>query len=95
LEEDLGPMLLADIRSIFASKEVDRIPSAELVKALHSLLDRPWLMGLTSGKSLNERTLSGTLRAFSIKSKTVRVGEKTKKGYMLEQFDDAFRRYLR
>ena len=34
------------------------------------------------------------LRPFKVKSKTVRVGDKTAKGYHLDEFEDAFARHL-
>jgi putative DNA primase/helicase len=85
--------LLADIRDFFAEKGIDRIWSADLVAALKELDGRPWKEA-NRGKALTTNYLANQLGEFDIHPDTVRIGIKTKKGYMLDWFRDAFERYL-
>lgn len=50
--------------------------------------------GGTRGKPLDERGLAKRLKPYSIKSKVVRIGERTPRGYTAEDFNDAWHRYL-
>jgi Protein of unknown function (DUF3631) len=92
-EQDLGVMLLADIRQIFTEQGIDRIPSAGLVQALNAMTDRPWSEAHKGG-SVSKVWLARKLEAFDIYPCTIRVEEKTPKGYILTAFGDAFERYL-
>src|SRR5262249_18651750 len=85
--------LLADIRDVFAEKRIDRIWSADLVAALKDLDGRPWREG-NRGKGLTTNYLANQLGEFDIHPDTVRIGTRTKKGYMIDWFKDAFERYL-
>jgi Protein of unknown function (DUF3631) len=87
--------LLADIRSIFSGRRLDRLPSGELVDALISIEGRPWAEW-KAGKQLSQNGLARLLKPLKIRPGTKRFdGEKeTAKGYYLSQFEDAFRRYL-
>ncbi|HEJ9849780.1 TPA: DUF3631 domain-containing protein, partial [Pseudomonas aeruginosa] len=55
--------------------------------------EAPWATW-NRGKPMSPRQLSAKLAEFGIKSGTVRQGFDTKKGYSLDQFRDAFDRYL-
>jgi Protein of unknown function (DUF3631) len=86
--------LLADIRAIFADRQVDRLPSLKLVEELIAIEGRPW-GELKAGKPLSQNGLARLLKPLKIRPGTKRIdGEKTAKGYDLFQFDDAFSRYL-
>ncbi len=89
-EDPPSAMLLSDIRDIMKG---DRISSDDLVKALVDLDDAPWCEW-KHGKPMTKNSLARLLKPFKIKSKTIRVGNKTFKGYMRDDFDDAFSRYL-
>jgi hypothetical protein len=54
--------------------------------------ESPW--GDTRGKPLDERGLAHRLRQYEIKSRQIRIGETTMKGYRREDFVDAWRRYV-
>ena len=41
-----------------------------------------------------ERWLSQQLRPYGMKPKTLRIGDERTKGYVLEEFEDVFRRYI-
>jgi putative DNA primase/helicase len=89
----VGVKLLADIRDIFASKAVRRIPSAELVEALVEIEGHPWA-DWKGGKPITKNALALLLAPFPIVSVNIRVGDRVVKGYQVAQFQDAFERYL-
>jgi Protein of unknown function (DUF3631) len=95
-EEDtdsLGVRLLADVRTVFDSKGVDRISSKELVAELREDAEAPWA-DLRGGDGLTQRSLANLLRGFGIHSRTVRLDDGTARGYHREAFEDAWTRYL-
>src|SRR5262249_47421230 len=89
--------LLADIRDIFAERDADRIKSADLTTALVMKEGHPWAEYGKTGKALSANSLARMLSSDHITPKTIRFGagaNDTAKGYELEQFADAFARYL-
>jgi hypothetical protein len=64
-----------------------------LLSALHDLEEAPWAE-LVAGKPLNARGLARRLGTYGVKSKVVRLGERTPRGYAREDFADAWARYL-
>lgn len=91
--DGIGVRLLADIRTLFQAKQKTRYPSAELLRDLTELEEAPW-SEYNRGKPINARGLARLLSGFDVVVGTIRVGPETPKGYRLEQFDDAFSRYL-
>ena len=91
-EDSYGALVLADIREIFQSKEVDRLPSETICNELAGLEDRPW-GEYRREKPISTRQLARLLKPFNINSGTKRQGEDTFKGYLLSDFQDAFIRY--
>ncbi len=85
--------LLSDIKEIFDAKNVDRIPTADLLSALTSDDTKPWA-SYAFGKELSPRQLSKRLGEFEISSKDFKINGVTRKGYQKSQFDDVFSRYL-
>ncbi|MCY1450513.1 hypothetical protein D9M71_673270 [compost metagenome] len=81
------------MRAVLDDKGVDRIFSADLLAALVDDDEAPWAT-LNRGKPMRQRQLTANLQAFGIKSKDIRKGLEVKKGYLQEQFTDAFQRYL-
>jgi putative DNA primase/helicase len=94
--QTLGVMLLADIRTVFevAGVGCDRLASAELAARLQALEERPWAAFGKGDKPLSPRRMADMLRSYGILSKVVRVGAGTPRGYLREDFADAWRRYL-
>ena len=93
-DQSLRIMLLEDIRSVFATRGVYKLPSAELVEALLAMKDRPWPELGRAAKPITQNKLAGLLKDFDIRPCNVWVGAKPLKGYSREQFEDAFARYL-
>jgi hypothetical protein len=92
--ESLGITLLADIRGIFQAREADRLPSVELASALAEIETSPW-GEWSKGKPLTAPRLARLLNPYEIAPQCIRQGNHTPRGYLIEQFEDAFRRYLR
>lgn len=92
-DDSIGPMLLEDIQSIFKHNEVGRFFSDDLVEALKEKSERPWC-DWSRGKGLTQNGLARLLKPFGIKSKTVRILDDRRKGYELDSFKDAFKRYI-
>jgi len=88
-EESLALRLLSDLREVCAGGE-DKAFSAQLIESLKAIEDSPW----ASDVELNPRKLARFLRPFGAESKQIRVGDRTGKGYALEELKPAFARYL-
>jgi putative DNA primase/helicase len=92
---DVGEELLADIKSIFDAREVDRITSAELAAALGALELGHWHAWGRARKPITQAQLAHLLKDFQIFPGTIRPpGEPTLKGYKFEDFKDAFASYI-
>jgi len=89
-EASLGIRLLADLRTIFVDDH--ELPSKTILARLIELEESPW--GDFHGKPLDERRLARMLKAYGVKSKTIRVGTSTPRGYVRADLDDQWRRYL-
>jgi len=85
--------LLADLRDLFRERGVDRLASADMVEVLTLREDRPW-PEWKGGRPLTVRQLARLVGRFGVTPKPIRLGDKTPRGYLLEQFADAFARYL-
>jgi putative DNA primase/helicase len=91
-EQTIGVMLLDDIRGLFAGGGSDRLTSADIVNALGRMEDRPW-PEWKNEKPITTRQVARLLEPFGVRPTTIRTGAGTAKGYHLEEFADAFRRY--
>ena len=90
----LGAELLTDIREVFETKEVEKISSSDLINALIDDEERPWA-AYNRGKPITPRQVATLLKGYGIRSKTVRMTfNQTPKGYVVSEFQDAFKRYL-
>ena len=89
-EPSIGVRLLADIREVFG--DADRLTSQRLCDRLSELEEAPW--GDWFGKPLDPRGLARRLRPFDVHPRTIRTGDETPKGYLREDFADAWGRYL-
>jgi Protein of unknown function (DUF3631)/BT4734-like, N-terminal domain len=91
--QGIGTMLLADIREIFANACSDRLHSETIATHLAAIEGRPWAEW-KAGKPISKNQLAKQLKHFNIEPSTVRIGEEVLKGYLQEQFKEAFDRYL-
>ena len=82
--------LLGHIRSLFVA---EKLWCGDLIDLLNSDDELPY-GGWSDGKGISTRELGKKLSPYGILAKSIRVGEKTAKGYERAQFDDAWSRYL-
>jgi hypothetical protein len=99
-DEDPGVVLLADIRTVFGARGVDRITSLALIEALLGLQDNFWneWRGPRPPRKLTQDELSRLLRPFGIGPKTIwparrRLGDRSGRGYLRSQFEQAWHAY--
>lgn len=92
--QSMGSLLLSDIRDVFAAKDLTRMSTTDLIRGLCGDEEAPWPT-YSRGQPLSPRHLATLLGKYGIKATSVRTGTgHTPKGYKIEQFEDAFRRYL-
>ena len=89
----MGTDILLNIEEIFEHKKIDRISSADLINELCIDDEQPWAT-YNYGKPITPRQIATLLKEYGIKSKSIRIGYGTPKGFEKSQFDDAFSRYL-
>jgi putative DNA primase/helicase len=93
--EVAGILLLQDVHTYFEThKATDRVTSSDLAKVLHEMLERPWPEWGKNGKPITETQIAKLLRNFKVKSRTIRQDAGRSRGYLAEQFKDAFACYL-
>jgi hypothetical protein len=92
-EDEISQILLEDIREIFESNGAERIFSDDMVEALKDKEERPWC-DWNRGRGLTQNGLAKLLKPYGVKSKTIRINEGRRKGYELDSFRDAFKRYI-
>jgi Protein of unknown function (DUF3631) len=91
--DDLAVRLLDDIRRVLDEIASDRIASKDLAARLCEIEESPW--GDLRGRPLDSVRLARLLKPLEIRPRTVRFDDVTRaKGYLREQFQDAFARYL-
>ncbi len=90
----VGTLLLADISAIFAEEAADRLSSARLAELLVAIEGRPWAEWDRQRKPISPNQLANQLRRFGISPQVIRIGDETPRGYMLDDFSEAFMRYL-
>lgn len=89
VEPSLGIRLLADCKTVLTA---ELMSTTTLLRGLHELPESPW--GDLKGKPLNDRGLALRLRQYGIKSKQIRIGDVTCKGYDRADFIDVWKRYV-
>jgi hypothetical protein len=90
VEPSLGVKLLVDLKQVFG--DTRELPSKAILDSLQSLPESPW--SDLRGKPLDQRGLAYHLRQYGIRSKTIRMGDATPKGYLRGDFEDVWSRYL-
>jgi hypothetical protein len=90
-EASIGIRLLSDIRDVF---EGERMTCQELADALNLLEGSGW-GGWSDGAGIKTRELGWKLKPYMIVARVIRTeGGRTPRGYLREQFEDAWSRYL-
>lgn len=89
----IGTELLSDIQEIFEGIEPKRISTADLIQALCADNEKRWATYFKENP-ITPRELASKLKVYGIKSKSIRIGATTPKGYEIDQFTEAFTRYL-
>jgi hypothetical protein len=90
-ENSVGVQLLASIQSIFETQRTDRLSSETIVHVLAEREDSPWPDRLP----LTKAQLARLLAPFGIRPTIVhRTRTQVSRGYRLQDFHDAFARYL-
>ena len=98
-EGNVDVLLLSDIRDIFVhefppDREADRegpgrpddgpkLATKDLLEKLHGLEERPWGAWGRARKPMTDKALGDRLRPYGVRSRTIRVGTSTPKGYYL------------
>lgn len=85
--------LLNDIRTAFMEKHALKMFGEDLLAALLADEEAPWATW-NRGRPMTRRQLTARLDGFSVKSKDVRIGVVTKKGFERSAFEDVWKRYL-
>jgi len=86
----LGIRLLADLRVVFAEHE--HLSTEAIIAALVAMDEAPWAD--LRGKPIEARSLARRLARYGVKPHTVRVGDRTPKGYSRDDLFDPWSRYL-
>jgi hypothetical protein len=82
--------LLEDLARVFGSNQV--MPTAAILAALHAIEEAPW--NDIYGKALDARGLAERLKPYGVRSRQVRAGEASLKGYRRDDLWDVWSRYL-
>jgi Protein of unknown function (DUF3631) len=91
-DPSLGIQLLSDCRRVFTEHDIDRLTTEHLVEHLCALDESPW--GELRGKPIDARGVARRLRKYEVRPGNHRFGDEVRKGYRLEDFHDAWSRYL-
>jgi len=103
-EEDIGVILLRDIRKVFDARGVDRISGKALLAALHELEDAGWseFYGIKgddrSPHRLRNSELRAMLRSFDVYTRTAwprprKPDDRSASGYYRRDFEPLWRAY--
>jgi hypothetical protein len=93
VDDSYALTLLRDTRTVWPGgwerDPEDKCETAFLLEKLKALEESPW-----SEHQLTARKLARMVKPFDVEPRTLRIGERTAKGYLSAEFKDAFDRYL-
>lgn len=90
-----GVLLLRDIRALFGVRQLDRLPSDEIAKALGAMDERPWSEWGEARRPITPYGIARLLKPFGVLPRSIRLPDgHTPKGYLREDFEDAWGRYV-
>jgi hypothetical protein len=87
-------LLLKAFHQFFEERNADRLSSEDIVNRLANSEGSPW-PEYRNGKPISMNQVANLLKDYKVHSKQVCFGSTTRKGYMREDFRDAFKRYLK
>ena len=94
-EDVLGLKLLADVRAAYVRGSTDRLATRELIRELSDDDEGPWTDYRGKNRRISPAELAALLHPFRIRSRTIWLADgDTPKGFLREQFEDAWARYL-
>lgn len=94
-EYALPKRALADARTVFAKKgNPEKLFTVDLLAGIRNVEDAPWGEKQDGKVPLTPSRLGHYLSNYGIKSGSKRIGEDTRKGYALADFEDAWKRFL-
>jgi Protein of unknown function (DUF3631) len=89
----IGVRLLDDLHTVFTEHgDPDCLFTDDIIRSLVAMDDAPWAD--IRGKALEARSLSRRLSKYEVKPRTVRIGDRTAKGYARADLVDPFSRYV-
>ena len=91
---DIREQLLQDVKNVFSEAQADRLSSKDLCDRLAKIEGRPWAEFGKRHEPISKNQLAYQLRHLNIASRAVRIGDLTPRGYSIDDFTDAFSRYL-
>jgi putative DNA primase/helicase len=98
-DESVGMRTLSAIKNIFNSSNTDRLPTKDILQGLVANEDGPWARWWEH-ELKNENTkgpaakLAHLLKSFGINPRGIRISDETTlRGYMIEDFAEAWKRY--
>jgi hypothetical protein len=86
----LSERLLRDLKMVFGDAQA--LWTTTIIERLAQLDEAPWADYY--GQRVTDRAIAKLLRPYGVRSRTVRVGAETRKGYHREDLTDAWQRYL-
>lgn len=93
-DEPARVLALGDVVALFEERGAEVLASEEIVAHLVTLEARPWPEWHRNGKALSTRGLAKLLGWFGVGPTTVRIGDRTPKGYRVEDLREPAARYL-
>jgi putative DNA primase/helicase len=95
VDQGKGVLLLQDIHGIFEKAAKGKLPSREICNELNQMEERPWPEWGKRGDGMTPVQLAMLLRSFKIQPRNIKLADgAVPKGYWLEDFQEAFQRYL-
>ncbi len=92
--ESLGVALLRDLRAIYQQAARDRLTTAEIVRELVGMEDRPWPEMPGTGKAITAAWFTRRVKQYGADRTQWSEGGGRVWGFKLASFGDAFARYL-
>ena len=94
-DDELTPIgyFLKDLRNWIVLNKWDRVLSRDIVSSFNPVHNRPW-EDLRRGREINEWWLGRHMRELGIRPRVVRTPDGQGRGYLLEDIEAAYRRYV-